>query len=123
MRDKNTEPSKHARSISEMDADSVRVQFSPNMRRAFARLEAAVCDSTHFSPEILQNLQEYANGKSLSVQGALTGIAMITSEATGHVNATGDKRAEQALSHLIGQLMEEGPNPPITLVKSQAKRR
>ena len=88
-----------------MDAHDVMVRFSPEVVRGFARLEAAVQDSDHFSPEILENLRGYATGKAISVQRALTGIAFVTREAMQHVNATGDEKAKDALADLIDNLL------------------
>lgn len=107
----------------QIDADRVMVQFSPEVLRGFARLEAAVHKSEHFSPDILVNLQEYTAGKPLSVQSALTGIAFFTKEAMEHVNATGDKRAKEALDDLIGNLLGLNKKPPFTLTEARVKGR
>jgi hypothetical protein len=105
------------RRSTEMDAETVMIQFSPDVVRGFARLEAAVHDSPHFSPDILENLQEYAAGKPLSVHSALTAIAFVTREAMHHVNATGDDSAKRALDSFVGDLLGKDDRPPFAITK------
>jgi hypothetical protein len=117
--------SAHSRTGTKIDFGVVKVEFSPEVRRGFARLEAAVHDSKHFSPEILLNLQEYAEGYSVTVPDALSAIAHFTREAMKHVRATretaGSVRTQKALDDLIAELMAlNDDTPPITLVKGRA---
>jgi hypothetical protein len=113
----------HMRRVSEIDRNALRIEFSPEMIRAFARLEAAVHKSQHFSPEILANLQESAQGKSVSIDGAFTRIATVVREAMEHFHATGDERTKEAVDDFISQLMEEGPGQPFTLCKMATRGR
>ena len=108
----------------ELEADSVLVTYSPAVLRGFARIEAAVHNSQHFDSDILQNLQGYTGGESRTVQDALTGVALITEQTMRHINATGDKAAEEALDDLTCTLLGLNPSdgPPIKLQKSPPKR-
>jgi len=118
---------KHAdRAASSLSVDDFEVHFDPEVGRALARIEAAVHDSKHFSPDILMNLQDYAQGSSFpSVIRALSAVATIVHETTKHIAATGDQRAEQALSKFTDLFYEETQQgkPPYTLVPRREKTR
>jgi hypothetical protein len=114
---------KASRQEAKLDADRVKVTFSPEVLGALARLESAVRSSEHFSSDIFPNLQEYAAGKPVSVQSALSGIAFFTTEAMKHVNATGDERTKKALDELIGTLLGLNDAPPFTLTEVRTKSR
>jgi hypothetical protein len=105
---------------SAMDSRSVRIRFSPEVKRLFARVEGAVHGSEHFSPEILENLQEYADEKPLLIQAALAHVATVTKETMRHINATGDEKAQLALWDLASALGEDNA---FTLVKTPARDR
>jgi hypothetical protein len=125
MREKQSvPPTTHSRKTSEINADSVLVQFSPEVVRGFARLEAALHDSQHFSQDILLNLQDYAAGKPLSVERALTGIALVTRETMEHVRATGDERTKDVLNNFISDLLGVHDNSkPVALLHVPVRRR
>ena len=107
-----------------LNPDLVRVGFSPEVLRSFARLEAMVHDSAHFSPEILENLQELASGKQYSVSMALSEMALITKNSLKHIQATGDKKAQEALDSLISNVMGLGHDEtPITLLAPRTRSR
>jgi hypothetical protein len=115
---------RHATRAQKIDADTARIQFSPEVVRSFARLEALVHDSTHYAPDLLVNLQELASGKHYPVHMALNEMALITRETMKHVHATGDTRAEQALDDLISSVMNIGSDPkPVTVLASKARGR
>jgi hypothetical protein len=50
---------RHSSKVTEVKAEELEVHFSPEMKRHFARLEAAVCGREHFAPEILWILQDW----------------------------------------------------------------
>jgi hypothetical protein len=106
-----------------MDADSARVRFSPDTARSFARLEAALSDSKHFDAGLLVNLQELAEGKTLSVHRALSEVANITRETMRHITATGDAKAKAALDEVITNLMGLGlDSKPVTILPPPRSR-
>jgi hypothetical protein len=113
---------RHKQTASEMDGASVMVQFSPEVVRGFTRLEAAVHKSKHFSPEILENLQAYTEGKPLTVHNAITAIAFVTKETMRHVHETGDTRAKEALDDLTLALIEDS-RKPVRLLKPPLRGR
>jgi len=93
--------------------------------RRFARLEAAVHDSKHFSPEILENLQDLSTPTPplLAVEGAISGIAEITKQTMEHANATGDNRAKEMLSDLLLELSGVGHTRPYRVVTLLGRNR
>jgi hypothetical protein len=106
------------------DADVVKVQFSPEVRKAFADLESAVSGSRHFDRDILMNLQDYAKGEPLSVHGAITGMAHVARETMKHVHETGDENAKRALDNLIVKLIGmNDKSKPISVIPSLSKGR
>jgi hypothetical protein len=106
------------------DADVVKVQFSPEVRKAFAELESAVRGSRHFDGDIMLNLQDYAKGEPLSVHGAITGMAHVARETMKHVHETGDENARRALDNLIVKLIGmNDKSKPISLAQSPGKGR
>jgi hypothetical protein len=118
--------SKHLSKGTEIDADNATIQFSPVVTRSFARLEAMVHDSPHFSSEIRENLQDLAAGKAFPVHTALTEMGLIAKETMKHVAATGDTRAEQALGDLISDVMgvgRDGDTKPVTLIAPKTRNR
>ena len=122
-KNKDNQPLRYARRVSETDASDIMIRFSPEVLRGMARLEAAVHDSEYFNPAILENLQEYSTGKPISVPSALTGIAHFTREAMDHVNATGDNRAKEGLDGFISDLLGLTDSSPIMVVNERARNR
>lgn len=118
--------SKHLRNVTEIDADTAKIQFSPVVVKSLARLEALVHDSPHYSPALLENLQEMASGKPYPVHTALTEMALITRETMKHVQATGDTGAKEALDDLIANVMgvgKDGDTKPVTVLAPKARAR
>jgi hypothetical protein len=108
----------------EVDIGSLRVQFSPEVVRGFARVEAAVHKSQHFSPEILENLQEYAQGQAVHMESALYGVALVVRETMKHIHETGNERAQEALDNLFAELIGvTDKGKPFTVVKAPTKSR
>lgn len=105
---------KPIRRASEMESYDLVVKFPPKVLHHFNRLAVFVEGSEHFSPEILENLQDYAHGKPQDVQRAMSGIAHVVQEAMKHIHATGDKRAQQALDGLMYEIMEGDPPIAVT---------
>jgi len=102
-----------------LNPDAVMVEFSPDVTRSFARLEAMVQGSEHFDGDVLLNLQELAAGKTLfSVTDALGTVAQIARETHRHIQATKDTRAEEALQQLTTELCGAREAPPIILLRS-----
>jgi hypothetical protein len=91
-----------------MDPRSVDIQFSPEVRSAFADLAAAVHHSEHFDGEMLKTVQEWAAGASPSVHDVITSLPVIAKETFNHVQATGDKRAAEAWGNIGSELLERG---------------
>jgi len=111
---------RHTEIIKKPLGDDLLVHFSPEVTRQFARLEAAVHDSPHFADEMLWELQDRADGEPLRPRTAILSIAVIVRETMRHIQATGDKRAEEALSGLIDALTELEPDrQPVVLEKSR----
>lgn len=101
-------PDSHRRKLEKLDADSIKVHFSPKVKSAFADLDAAVHFSEHFSSEIRPILHGWATGKSPSVGEVLVTLPLIAEETFRHVRATGDQRAEDAWRELCNQMPEKG---------------
>src|ERR1035438_8631522 len=115
---------RRTRPDSQLDADTVMVQFSPEVISSLRRLEAMVHDSKHFSPDILANLQEgYTDGKPMLLHHALTLVASVTREAMEHVNATGDQRAKQAVHNISCLLLGLDDQPPFTVTRTRVTGR
>jgi hypothetical protein len=106
---------RHTGGTQKINADMVKVQFTPGVVRSFARLEALVHDSPHFDSDLLLNLQDLAAGKPFFIQTALSEMALITRETMNHVRETGDSRAEKALEELHESLMGS-PDPKTVTV-------
>ncbi len=106
------------------DAQAIKLRFSPELLRSFARLEAAVHKSEHFDPEALTTLQDYEDAKPRTIESTLSWIAIITKETMKHVNATGDSKAEEALNDVIRGLGERSSSleQPITVVGKQINK-
>jgi hypothetical protein len=114
---------KHSQKLNEVRPEKLDVHFSPEMKRHFARLEAAVCDSEHFSPEMLWILQDLAGGKTSSVRSTMLGVAAVIHETGKHVRTTNDEKTDELLAAIVEGLTIQPDGPePITLVKSPAKR-
>lgn len=115
---------KHVRRSSEIDGESARVRFSPELLRTFTELEAAVRDSKHFDRDLLVNLQELAAGKNYTVRAALTNIGLIAQETTEYIQKTDDERAKLALLDVFDKLMGTRANSkPVTVVAPIARGR
>ena len=115
-----TDASKHAARVqkrSQPEALDLKLEYSPEMRRAFARLEAAIYDSPHCDGGILENLEMFSEKHPWPLQSVLTGIATVVREAMKHVAATGDQRAEGALTDLMVLLGDE--KPPVSLASKR----
>jgi hypothetical protein len=91
-----------------MDPRGVDIHFSPEVRRAFGDLAAAVHSSKHFDGEMLKTVQEWAAGKSASVHDVITSLPVIAQETFKHVNATGDSKAAEAWGNIGSELLERG---------------
>jgi hypothetical protein len=117
---------RHSKRATEIDEGSLLVHFSPEVRQRFARLEAAVCDSPHFAPEILDILSDGALGEPETVGGTIVAIAAVVRETQDHIHATGDTKTRDLLDDLIEALVPIGKQhlpPPVTVTKSSAKAR
>lgn len=115
---------RHIRNDREIDGESARIRFAPEVIEAFARLEATVRGSKHFDSDLLVNLQEIAGGKEYTARAALTNMGLIAQEAAEYVNATGDRKAKLALAELFDVLsgMETTRNP-VTVVPAKKRTR
>jgi hypothetical protein len=110
------------RASSQSGDEAILVQFSPEVVRAFSRLEAAVHKSEYFSPEILENLQAYTTGKPMTVHNAINAMTFVTQETMKHVLKTGDAHAEEAFNDLTTALIEDSKSP-VRLVKQRISAR
>jgi len=81
-------------------------------------LDAATHFSEHFSGDIQPILHEWANGKSPTLQGAMVALPLIAQETCSHINATGDKRAEEAWHQFCSQLNQ---NSGFILTKARTR--
>lgn len=109
----------------EIHPDDLLLQFSPEMTRKFAVLEAAVNPSNQMGPEVWETLDDFANGRAMRAKEAFSWVAHIVKETTDHIHATGDKRVKQALDDLIECMWDVNKEPryaPFTLIKSPAKQ-
>jgi hypothetical protein len=108
----------------EIHPDDLLVQFSPDMTRQFAVLEAMVNRSEQVSPETLTTLTELASGKPFLAKEAFFWIAKIVEETSNHIHATGDQRAQEALSNLMECMWDIEKEPgyaPFTFSKSSRR--
>jgi hypothetical protein len=96
---------------SRKEESSLMVEFSPEVRRCFSRLEEAVGANKHFPNEMLENLQELAQGKPMQVARAITAVAYITQATTKHVALTSDASASEALAELFEALSADDKRP------------
>jgi hypothetical protein len=106
--------------VKEIHPDDLLIQFSPEMMRGFARLEAMVNNSEHVEPETLLTLQELAGGRHFILKESLFWISKIVQETSEHSHATGDERAKEALSNLMTTMWDIEKEPgytPFTLAK------
>jgi hypothetical protein len=111
-------PGQRARDI---HPDDLLVQFSPDMTRQFARLEAMVSQSKQVEQETLLTLTELASGKPFLAKEAFFWVAKIVEETSNHIHATGDQRAQEALSNLMTCMWDIEKEPgyaPFTVSKS-----
>lgn len=115
----------HAQRATEIDQNTVTLEFSEDVLRAMRRLEAAVHGSSHFDGDIFENLQDYASGKPIRVDSALSAMVHFTREAMNHIHATGDKLAQKALDEFAIQIMAALGDEPktITLVRTPSRNR
>jgi hypothetical protein len=118
-----THSEKHARKMEKVNADDVQIKFAPEVVRSLARLEAFVHDSEHYDSGLLDTLREMAAGRPVYVQSALTEMALITSETMKHVQATGDKRAEDALFEFHSSLMADPASKTCSVLVSKSRGR
>lgn len=110
--------SNKVRAATEINPDSARVQFGPEVVRSFARLEAMVHGSKHYDPDLLENLQELASGKNPTVHIALTEMGLIAGETMnfgGHrlsdvpmdiLKETAERTVHHALQFLFGRHLD-----------------
>jgi hypothetical protein len=97
----------HTKRLAESTGDDLTVLFSPEVTHQFSRLEASVSGSEHFSPEIYwTSLQDIIEKKPVTVRDAIFTTAVIVREAEKHIQATGDKKAAEALSALLDCLSQ-----------------
>jgi hypothetical protein len=115
---------KHASRVEDSAGNDLRVRFSPEVLRQFARLEAAVHDSPHFGPEMLLILRDLAEGKATDVRSTLLGVAAVVQETGRHIRETGDKKADETLEALIEEFSNIGEGrEPITVTGFQSERK
>lgn len=98
----------HKRRVDEIDARSLKLQFSPAVKQAFSDLEAAVHFSEEFSGDVHAILHDWATGKPPTLHGVLIALPLIAEETFGHIRATGDERAAAAWRELCNQMSENG---------------
>jgi hypothetical protein len=96
------------RRANEVDANSLKVHFSPSVREALQELEVAVHFNREFSNDVRAVLHEWVTGKPLTVHGVLVALPLIAEEVFGHIRATGDERAAEAWRTLCTQMNENG---------------
>lgn len=114
---------KHSQQFRKVNTEVTKVQFSPEVVTSFRRLEALVHDSDHFAPEMLDSLQDFASGKPARLASAMATMANIGRETMRHVQATGDVRAEDALSNLASELYDHSKNPVTVLALQRSSAR
>ena len=115
---------RHSQRSSRNPAEKAELKFSDEVAQRFADLEAAVQGKGHFDGDVLKNLHHWATGKSGTVSLALGDMLMITEETMKHVQRTGNKEAEHALSELFQDLIGRGPDsPPVATVKTFQRNR
>ena len=115
---------KHSQRFRKVNTEVTKVEFSPDVVTSFRRLEAFVHNSDHFAPEMIENLQDLASGKPAHLDTAMVTILYIGRETMKHVQATGDKRAEDALRDLASALNDNSKDPVtvLALERSSARR-
>jgi len=113
----------HSSKLTELKPDELRVHFSPELKRNFARLEAAVCESEHFGPEMLRVLQDLAEGIPTTVRSTILAVAAVVHETGSYMLATGDTKPDELLSTIIDGMMPfRGGPEPITVVKNKVNQ-
>ena len=98
----------HSRRAAQIDANAIKVHFSPAVTSAFGDLEEAVRTSGHFDRDLLRTVQELAAGADKSAHAVLISLPAIAAETMKHVRATGDAKAEQAWNDIAAQMNEQG---------------
>ena len=114
----------HSRKATHINPNSVQMEFSPEVRKQFARLEALMDGSKHCSPETLETLRHVSEGATFNATQTLTSIMLIVQDAVTHLHSTGDQRVKGALLALMDELdgSERGPgHTPFTFAKNPSK--
>jgi hypothetical protein len=112
---------RHAKRVqkkSTPDESDIQVRYSPKMRRAFARIEAAVHNSEHFDEGILENLELFTEDRPWSLQDVLNAIATVVHCTMEHVAATHDAKAREALTEFLVVL---GDEPPVKIMQKRER--
>lgn len=101
-------PDSHRGRLDELDARNINVRFSQRVKSALADLDAAVHFSEHFDGDAYAILRDWAKGKAPSVHDVMVALPLIASETFRHIQATGDRRAEEAWDQLCSDMLEHG---------------
>jgi hypothetical protein len=111
MTDSEGRPSWTTVPTSLKEESRIMVAFSPEVLRCFTRLEGVVSSSDHFPFEMLENLQELAQGKPMQVSRAITAIGYITQATMKHIAKTPDTSASEVLAELFEALSSDEKRP------------
>ena len=91
-----------------LDPRAITVEFAPEVMKALADLDAAVKTSSHFDGDMYAILHEWVTGEAKpTVRDAIVDLPLIADETFRYIQATSDKRAEDAwdqlCEHLVGK--------------------
>jgi hypothetical protein len=112
-------PKSHALKTSELDSEKVEIHFSPELKRAYGDLAAAVHFSEYFDPDIQAILRRWSATRAPTLHDVLIALPLIARETFSHIRATGDERAQEAWQEICNNTPEKG----FTLTKSPGEKR
>ena len=90
--------------VSAIDPESMRVDFSPEVRSAFRDMAAALHFSDKVSPEMLSIMQEWADSAKPGVQSVLVAFPALAQA----VFASGNRKAKDAWKELGRAMLDHG---------------
>lgn len=111
-------PESHRRKLEKLDADNIKVRFSPLVKSALVDLEAAVHFSKDFDADGKATIREWAHGEAPTVREVISNLPLLAENMFDHLKVTGDPRAEEAWDKLRSHIFEHG----FTLTQRERQR-
>jgi hypothetical protein len=97
---------KHRNKASEVEADSVTIQFGPLVMKNLVQLEEAVRGKKDFDSDAFFLLQCLSSGKPLSLDNALVDLLIVARETAKYEGKTRDIVPSMALSNVMQEIGE-----------------